>query len=378
MTDEHEITPWNVSDTFQEAQYERVATEFGAKIIDEPLKYEIKELAGDLHRFIQYGIFFAHRDLNLLLDGYRKGRKFYLYTGRGPSGKMHLGHLIPFIFTKWLQERFNVDLVIQITDDEKFIFRDSSREDLDRFTRENIVDILSLGFKPEKTHVLIDTKNSGLLYNYGIQVAKHITASTVKSVFGLKDSDNIGKFFFTSIQSVPAFIVSAITGHNVPCLIPYAIDQDPHFKISRDILPKLGYDKPASIISKFIPSLKGTGKMSSSDENSGIYLDDENRTIKKKLMKYAFSGGRDTMEEQRKFGANPDVDFAFNTYRMLEPDVATASKIYNEYKSGQILSGEMKMIAYEKIVDFFEALNSRRDSVSKNMEDYMFSPDRFL
>lgn len=378
MTDEHEITPWNVSDTFQEAQYERVATEFGAKIIDEPLKYEIKELAGDLHRFIQYGIFFAHRDLDLLLDGYRKGRKFYLYTGRGPSGKMHLGHLIPFIFTKWLQERFNVDLVIQITDDEKFIFRDSSREDLDRFTRENIVDILSLGFKPEKTHVLIDTKNSGLLYNYGIQVAKHITASTVKSVFGLKDSDNIGKFFFTSIQSVPAFIVSAITGHNVPCLIPYAIDQDPHFKISRDILPKLGYDKPASIISKFIPSLKGTGKMSSSDENSGIYLDDENRTIKKKLMKYAFSGGRDTMEEQRKFGANPDVDFAFNTYRMLEPDVATASKIYNEYKSGQILSGEIKMIAYEKIVDFFEALNSRRDSVSKNMEDYMFSPDRFL
>lgn len=378
MTDEHEITPWNVSDTFQEAQYERVATEFGAKIIDEPLKYEIKELAGDLHRFIQYGIFFAHRDLDLLLDRYRKGRKFYLYTGRGPSGKMHLGHLIPFIFTKWLQERFNVDLVIQITDDEKFIFRDSSREDLDRFTRENIVDILSLGFKPEKTHVLIDTKNSGLLYNYGIQVAKHITASTVKSVFGLKDSDNIGKFFFTSIQSVPAFIVSAITGHNVPCLIPYAIDQDPHFKISRDILPKLGYDKPASIISKFIPSLKGTGKMSSSDENSGIYLDDENRTIKKKLMKYAFSGGRDTMEEQRKFGANPDVDFAFNTYRMLEPDVATASKIYNEYKSGQILSGEMKMIAYEKIVDFFEALNSRRDSVSKNMEDYMFSPDRFL
>lgn len=378
MADKHEITPWAVSDTFQEAQYERVATEFGAKIIDAPLKEEIRDLAGEVHRFIQYGIFFAHRDLDLLLDGYRKGRKFYLYTGRGPSGKMHLGHLIPFIFTKWLQERFDVDLIIQITDDEKFIFRDTSSKDLEKFTSENVVDILSLGFKPEKTHVLIDTKNSGLLYNNGIQVAKHITASTVKSVFGLNDSDNIGKFFFTSIQSVPAFIVSAITGHNVPCLIPYAIDQDPHFKISRDILPKLGYDKPASIISKFIPSLKGTGKMSSSDENSGIYLDDEKKTIKKKLMKYAFSGGQTTIEEQRKLGANPDIDFAFNTYRMLEPDISTASKIYYEYKSGQILSGEMKMIAYEKIVDFFELLNSRRDTVIKNMEDYMFSPDRFL
>ncbi|WP_393971665.1 tryptophan--tRNA ligase [Oxyplasma meridianum] len=378
MADDHEITPWEVSNTFQEAQYEKIAKEFGAKIIDEGLREEIKYLAGEVHRFIQYDIFFAHRDLDQLLDGYKKGRKFYLYTGRGPSGKMHLGHLIPFMFTKWLQDRFDVDLIIQITDDEKYIFRDTSEADLKKYTQNNILDILSLGFKPEKTHVMIDSDNSNLLYNYGIRVAKHITASTVKSVFGLKDSDNIGKFFFTSIQSVPAFIVSAITGHNVPCLIPYAIDQDPHFKISRDILPKLGYEKPASIISKFIPSLKGSGKMSSSDETSGIYLDDDNKTIKRKLMKYAFSGGRDTMEEQRRLGANPDIDFAFNTYRMLEPDMTKVSKIYEEYRSGHILSGEMKMLAYEKITEFLETLNSRRDAVLKNMDDYRFNPERFL
>lgn len=47
------------------------------------------------------GIVFSHRDLNLILDRYEKGQPFYLYTGRGPSSdSMHVGHTIPFEFTK--------------------------------------------------------------------------------------------------------------------------------------------------------------------------------------------------------------------------------------------------------------------------------------
>ncbi|WP_162509088.1 hypothetical protein [Thermogymnomonas acidicola] len=61
---------------------------------------------------------------------------------------MHLGHLIPFIFTKWLQDRFGADLLIQITDDEKFLFRDLEMEDIRKYTEENILDILSLASGP--------------------------------------------------------------------------------------------------------------------------------------------------------------------------------------------------------------------------------------
>jgi tryptophanyl-tRNA synthetase len=62
-------------------------------------------------------------DLNRILDAYEKGESFYLYTGRGPSSDaLHFGHLIPFLFTKYLQEAFNVPLVIQMTGDEKFLW----------------------------------------------------------------------------------------------------------------------------------------------------------------------------------------------------------------------------------------------------------------
>lgn len=53
-----------------------------------------------------------------------KGEPFYIYTGRGPSSEsLHLGHMVPFLFTKWLQEAFDVPLVIELTDDEKFLFK---------------------------------------------------------------------------------------------------------------------------------------------------------------------------------------------------------------------------------------------------------------
>lgn len=377
MTEKPEITPWEVSNSFREADYDKVANEFGAKLIDDKILKKIKEAAGSVHPYLTHGIFYAHRDLDVILDGHQKGERFYLYTGRGPSGSMHLGHILPFLFTKWLQEKFGVDLVIQITDDEKFLFRDIEGDSLEKYTRENILDILSVGFDPEKTHVLVDSRNSGLLYNNAIRVARHINASSVKAIFGFTDSDNIGKYFFTSMQSVPAFLLSELSGENVRCLIPYAIDQDPHFKLSRDVLPKLGYYKPSSIISKFIPSLKGSGKMSSSDQTSGIYLDDSPKTVRKKLMKYAFSGGRDTAEEQRKYGANPEIDFAFNVYRMLEPDLNRTSEVHEEYRTGRILSGEMKGLAADRINELLEKLKTRRDLVEQDIDSYMFDPEEF-
>ena len=46
---------------------------------------------------------------NIILDNYESGKPFFLYTGRGPSNSsMHLGHLIPFELSRWLQEVFNV------------------------------------------------------------------------------------------------------------------------------------------------------------------------------------------------------------------------------------------------------------------------------
>ncbi len=378
MQKELKVTPWEVSGELDEEAYRKLVERFGVDLISDGLLNRIKKIAhGKLHPFLSRKIFFAHRDLGAVLDDYDKNKTFYLYTGRGPSGKMHIGHLLPFTFTKWLQDTFDVHLIIQITDDEKYLVKKTDKKDVEKTAEENVLDILSLGFKKEKTHVIKDFESAKSLYYYATDVAKHTTISTIKAVFGITDSDNIGKVFFPAIQIVPAFILSAISGKNMRCLIPYAIDQDPYFRVSRDVLPKLGYYKPSSIISKFLPALQGTSaKMSSSAPESAIFLDDDEKTVKKKLMKYAFSGGRDTIEEQRKYGGNPDIDFSFNVYNLIENDTKKVERVYEDYKSGKMLSGEMKTVAADSINEFLSRLKTNREAVKDHVQDYIFDPDK--
>jgi tryptophanyl-tRNA synthetase len=118
------------------------------------------------HHFLRRDIFFSHRDLDQILNTYETGKPFYLYTGRGPSGDaMHLGHLMPFIFTKWLQDAFNVPLVIQLTDDEKFFHKgEGTLEEYQKLGYENVKDIIACGFDVEKTFIFLDTEYMGHMY----------------------------------------------------------------------------------------------------------------------------------------------------------------------------------------------------------------------
>jgi len=167
--------------------YDRLITDFGIKKITDADLKRIEKLAGETHHFLRRGIFFAHRDLKWCLDEYEKGNQFFIYTGCGPSGPIHLGHLTTWIFTKWLQDKFGAELYFQFTDDEKFLYKDKSYEEIQEWTRENMLDVAAIGFDPKKTHFIIDTKHAGILYPEAIKVAKKITFSTIKAAFGFKD-----------------------------------------------------------------------------------------------------------------------------------------------------------------------------------------------
>jgi len=129
-------------------------------------------------------------------------------------------------------------------------------------------------------------------------------------------SDNIGKIHFGAIQAAPSFSNSFPqifgTKSDIPCLIPCAIDQDPYFRLTRDVAHKLRYPKPALLHAKFFPALQGPQtKMSASDVHSSIYMNDTPNQIKNKINRHGFSGGRETEEEHRRLGGNTDVDVSY-------------------------------------------------------------------
>lgn len=107
-TKEQIITPFDVSGGVDETgkavaiNYDKLIETFGSKRIDKALLERFEKVTGHKpHRLMRRGMVFSHRDLDTILDKYEKGIPFFLYTGRGPSSdSMHVGHTIPFEFTK--------------------------------------------------------------------------------------------------------------------------------------------------------------------------------------------------------------------------------------------------------------------------------------
>ncbi|CAI7742585.1 unnamed protein product [Closterium sp. NIES-54] len=373
---EQVVTPWEVS-SGGGIDYNKLIEQFGCQRLEPPLVSRMEKLTGvRAHPFLRRGIFFAHRDFDKILDAVEKGERFYLYTGRGPSSEaLHLGHLIPFMFTKWLQEAFKVPLVIQLTDDEKYLWKSMSVEEARRLARENAKDIIACGFDVSRTFIFADFDYvGGDFYQNIVKIARCVTLNQARGIFGFNGEDCIGKVGFPPVQAAPACPSSFphLFGrkNEVRCLIPHAIDQDPYFRMTRDCAPRLGFHKPALIESRFFPALQGeSGKMSASDPNSAVFVTDSPKEIKNKINRYAFSGGGATIEEHRAKGANLEVDVPVKYLSFFLDDDSELEHIKTEYGAGRMLTGEVKGRLVEVLTGMVERHQKARALVTDEMVD---------
>ncbi len=360
---ESKVTPWEVTG---KVDYDKLINEFGTKRITPELRSRMQREFGDLHPMLKRDIYFSHRDLDVALDRIEKKEKVFLYTGRGPSNKLHIGHLVPLMFTKWLQDKLDTNLYLEITDDEKFMYkRDRTLGEIEKIADSDMLDIAALGFNSNKTFMYKDTEYMKHIYKMVIRVAKEINFSTAKAIFGFNNQTSIGMIFWPAIQIVPTMFEKSF------CLIPAAIDQDDYWRLQRDITNKLGYQKAAQIHARLLPPLTGLeGKMSSSHPESAIYVTDDEKTVQSKVMKYAFSGGRDTLEMHRKLGGNPDIDVSFQWLRyMFEPDDKRLKQIEDDYRSGKMLTGELKQILIEKLNAFLAKHRDQREKAADRLHE---------
>lgn len=402
--DNTNVTPWKVEGKID---YMKLIDKFGCDPIDGSLIKRFEQVTNTkAHCWLRRGIFFSNKDLNLILDDYEKGNQIYLYTGRGPSSEsMHLGHLIPFMFTKYLQDVFDAVLVIQMSDDEKFYFKGNSEgkqvEYYNNLTYENAKDIIACGFNPKKTFIFSNFKSlGGELYQNTVRVLNSITGNKIKAIYGLDLDNTNGQLCWPSFQCAPAYSNSfpdilhpkgeyspelpdgtkSFIGKHFRCLVPMAIDQDPYFRMARDFADKYknrNYLKPATIHTKFLLSLGGEGaKMSSSGTAPTLYLTDSLKEIRKKINKYAYSGGGDTIELHRENGGNLNTDVSYQYLLYFCHDDNKMKEIAEKYSSGQMLSGEIKSLMADYVCKIVETHQKAREEITSDILRLYFKRNR--
>jgi len=186
-----------------------------------------------------------------------------------------------------------------MTDDEKFLFKDELEIDVVRqHLRANAKDIIACGFNRETTFMFSDldyiTGGEGIgFYRNALEVQKRCSLNTAQKIFGFDEGSNIGKISFGSIQASPSFASSfPFLDPQAACLIPCAIDQDPYFRMTREVAPRIktlhpqGEHKPSLIHAKFFPAMTGSkSKMSSSGAGAvtTVFLTDDPESISEKV-----------------------------------------------------------------------------------------------
>jgi tryptophanyl-tRNA synthetase len=369
LTDEFKVTPWQVEGKID---YNKLIERFGTQPITQDILDKVKKVTGELHSMLKLQYFFSHRDFDWILDKYEEHENFYLYTGRGPSGMVHMGHLMPWMFTKYLQDKFGSNLIFQLTDDEKFLYAQArSMEEIRLYTYENILDIIATGFDAKKTRIVVDTKHIQYLYPIASEIAKRITFSTAKSVFGFSNSTNVGMIGFPPIQAAPCFLPSIIEGKPTPVLIPAAIDQDPYWRMTRDVAERMGYYKPSQIHSKFLPGLGMSGKMSSSKPETALFTSDDPEVIEKKVSA-AFTGGQATIGLQRLLGGNAIGCPVFWYLRYFFDTERESDERLLKCKSGNLLCGECKSDLAKESKSFIIDFKKRREKAKDVIASFMY------
>ncbi len=128
---------------------------------------------------------------------------------------------------------------------------------------------------------------------------------------------------------------------------------------------------PSATFQKLETGLKG-GKMSSSVPDSLISLDDTEVEATRKI-KNAVTGGQKTIEEQKKYGGNPDICPVYELYSYHNNNENYVQSVYDECKGGARMCGLCKKEAAENISQFLKNMKEKRDESLSKINDYLIN-----
>ncbi len=354
------IDPWG-SGLLED--YSKIVKDFGLEVFD----------SGNFtkpNRIMRRGVVFAGRDLKIIAKSIKEKNKFYVLSGIMPSAeKVHLGNKMVVENIRYFQEHGAISYIL-VADLEAAATRGVSLEEAQKRALDfHIPAYIALGLDVKKTNFYFQSENKEVM-NQAYEFAKKITLNEFKAIYGSADP---GKIMSAVVQV--ADILYPQLAERMPGVIPVGIDQDPHIRLTRDIvnrMKKKGFFLPSSIYHKYTPSLDGEIKMSKSKPGSCIELPEEVNQVCKKI-KNAKTGGRDTLEEHRRLGAKIEEDMVFELLKQhLVEDDKELNKIYEEYKSGKMTSGEIKEIACEKMKKFMGDFVKKTEKAKKQADKLKF------
>ena len=406
------INPWGNN---QAQDYRSIFSEFGI----DPISTVVPDLP-EIPAFIRRGIVVGHRDYQVVAKAIRDRAPYYVMTGFMPSGHPHLGHLMVMKEVVW-HVRHGGTGYIAIADREAHAVRGISWEQCRVFGEEYLRCLYALGYEGTTYY----QSENHALHGLAFEASTKVNFSELAAIYGFGPDTSLSHAE-SVITQVADILYPQVDKGPAPTVVPVGIDQDPHLRLTRGIAHKLrmftveerdgyisvrsknapqeavfavhaafpgskkfeghvdirtrpleevkdrvreierghggyGFYTPSSTYHIFMPGLQG-GKMSSSVPESLFSFGEPDESIAKKV-RNALTGGRMTVEEQKRLGGEPDrcSVFLLNLFHLVEDD-RELEEIRKSCQEGCLLCGPCKKATLERVWSFLADLRERMDA----------------
>jgi tryptophanyl-tRNA synthetase len=414
---EPQINPWSSTPSLD---IEKTFAEFGIDPI-EPVMSELPEIP----YFMRRGIVVGHRDYLPIAQAIRNKTPFHILTGFMPSGHPHLGHLMVMKEVVWHVQQGGTGY-ITIADREAHAVRGLSWEKCNEFGKEYLACLYALGFEGQ---TYFQSRNDRLK-DLAFEAATKVNFSELSAIYGFGPDTDLAHAD-SVITQVADILYPQIDREPAPTVVPVGVDQDPHIRLTRGIAHKMrmftieerdGYISvrsknapevaldavkkafphakkyeghvdikgaqctdvatkvreiersyggfafftPSSTYHIFMPGLTG-GKMSSSLPESIISFYEPENVVRKKVMS-GITGGRMTLEEQKRLGGEPDKCslYLLNLFHMVTDDNELA-EIKRKCMAGEVTCGQCKKDTAERVVVFLKDFREKMDAAEEKI-----------
>ena len=359
------LDPWGVTSV---ENYERLQSEFGIEPIG-PLLSRFRRPSPHIRR----GIDFGQRDLARILDAVDGNKPFAIMSGIKPTGVFHLGTKMTaddMIYFQSLSKKATV--FYAIADVEAYNDNGLSFQESSKIAIQNVADILALGLDPDRAIVYKQSQEIKVMHLVTM-FSRDVTNNMLKAIYGERQFGLYLSALFVAGDILMPQLPEL--GGPKPVLVPVGADQDPHIRLARDLANsfhrEFGFVPPSAIYHKLIKSLDGGTKMSKRSASSSFTLSEEPSSAAKKIMA-GFTGGRPTIEEQRRKGAEavkcPIYDLYLFHFALADE---YAKRVYDECYGGIRMCGDCKKELSGLVKRYLEGHQKKRESMMNDAEELM-------
>ena len=349
------LDPWGATVV---EDYNHLYEEFGIQKFD-----SLCSQISNPNMYMRRGVIFGHRDFERVLETMKQGGNFAVMSGIKPTGEFHLGTLMTAKEIIYFQQQ-GAQAFYAIADIEAYEDNRLSFEETEKIAVGNVADLLALGFDHKKGHIYRQYKEMRVR-DLALHFGAGVTLATMKAIYGER---HIGLYLSALVQAGDILMPQLKDfGGPKPTVVPVGVDLDAHLRLTRDLANKFRrkfkFVPPSSTYHKILKGLDGSSKMSKRNPMSYFTLNESPKGIGKKISS-AFTGGRATVEEQKKLGGVPEICpiYEIEMCHFVEDDKDVV-ETYNCCKCGSLLCGEHKARTKKIVMEFVEAHQRKREKL---------------